>query len=111
MAGRPKTMVKRMTALEETAFQLAVDIHAARPRQYAEREGKKGDDELALSWNRACRAVGTASIAVAIHLSLLEERAGLDSETLERQREERRGLWPCEEGEAKGTENAERASS
>ena len=105
MASRPKTMVKRVTALEEAAFQLNVDVCTARPRQYAEREGNERD-ELGKWWREAARAVGMASIAVAILLARLEERAGLDWEALEREREQRRGLVPCESHEDNVTENA-----
>lgn len=106
MAGRPKTMVKRVTSLEERAFHLALDLCHIRPAQYAAREGEEGDD-VAFWWNRACRAVGIASVNVAALLCQLEERAGLDWEALEQEREQRRGLLPCVEAEEKGPENAE----
>ena len=104
MAGRPKKMLARVTAMEEAAFQLAVDVCTARPRQYAQREGHEGDDELAVWWNRAAREVQWASITLNILLGALESKAGL-SEKLEWQRFAERGFLPLEET---GAENAER---
>ena len=105
MAGRPRTMAKRLAELEEAAFQLNLNLCALRPAQYAARQGDEGDDELAVWWNEAVHVVGMGSIAVALLLSHLEERAGLDWENLERQREQRRGLVPSETAEGDGTEN------
>ncbi len=98
MAGRPKTMLKRVAAIEERAFELAVDVCQARPQQYAGREGDEGDDEFALWWNRAAREVQMASIALNCLLTALEEKAGL-GEDPERKRLEERGLLPSEEPE------------
>ncbi len=103
MAGRKQTMAKRLTELEDRAFQLAVDVTTARPKIYAAREGTENEDELSACWNEAARAVGMASIAVAILLGRAEERAGLDWETLERQREQRRGLMPLGVADGNGT--------
>ena len=105
MAGRPRTMAKRLTELEEAALQLNLNLCALRPAQYAARQGEEGDDELAVRWNEAVHAVGMGSIAVALLLGQLEERAGLDWVALEGQREQRRGLVPSEAAED-GTENA-----
>ena len=99
MAGRPKTMAKKVALLEEQAFALAVDVAATQPQQYRDRQEDNAKDELGWWWREAARAVGMASIAVAILLARLEERAGLDWEALEREREQRRGLVPCEEPE------------
>ena len=74
MAGRPKTMVKKVAPLEETAFQLYLDLYEMRPAQYAAREGIEGEDRLAWWWNEAARTVRTASMAVSILLGQLEER-------------------------------------
>ena len=110
MAGRPKTMVKKVAPLEETAFQLYLDLYEMRPAQYAAREGVEGEDRLAWWWNEAARTVRTASMAVSILLGQLEARAGYDSEALERQRDQRRGLWPAEAAD-EGAEEAEKAGS
>ena len=109
VAGRPRTQAKRLAEIEERAFRLNVDLCRLRPAWCAEQEGNERD-ELGEWWNRACRDVGMASTSAAMLLSLLEERAGLDWEALERQREQRRGLW-VEEAEDKGPENAKGAST
>ena len=90
MAGRPKTMAKRVAEIEERAFQLDEDLCALRPAQYAEIAGKEGDDDLAVMWNEAARAVVGASFAVADLLCCLEERARLDFEALQQQRDQQR---------------------
>ena len=92
MAGRRKAMSRRLTELEERAFQLSVDVTAARPMIYAKRQGSEGEDETSATWNRAVYAVSVASIAVSIVLDMVAERAGLDWETLQHEREQRRGL-------------------
>jgi len=107
MAGRPRTMAKRLAAIEELAHELAIALLELRPRQYAARAGNEGGDDLARWWNEACRAMGMASIAVGILLGCVEERAGLDWEASERARQERRGLWPPAESVAEASENAE----
>ena len=110
MAGRPKTMVKKVAPLEETAFQLYLDLYEMRPAQYAAREGVEGEDRLAWWWNEAARTVWTASMAVSILLGQLEERAGLDSEALEREREMRRGFGSDESAD-EVAEEAEKAAT
>jgi hypothetical protein len=40
-----------------------------------------------------------AAIAVGILLHLVEERAGLDAEATQHEREQQRGLWPEEAAE------------
>ncbi len=102
---------QRLTELEERAFQLAVDVTTARPMIYATRQGSENADELSAIWNEAADAVALASIAVAILLNRIEERAGLDAEGLQRQREERRGLVPSEAAEDNGTANPRAAAT
>ena len=101
MAGRPRRMLARVTEFESAAFQLAVDVCTARPRQYAEREDEEGDDELALWWNRAAREVQWASITLNALLGALECKAGLGEEP-EWQRLAERGLLPEEAETAEG---------
>ena len=102
MAGRKRAMAQRVTELEERAFQLAVDVTTARPMVYATRQGAENEDELAKCWNQAAQAVEMASIAMSILLGWIEERAGLDWEALERQREQNRGLVHSEAAEGNG---------
>jgi len=98
-------MVKKVAALEERAFELNADLCSLRPWQYKEQEGNE-KTELAKWWNVATWQVGMASIALSILLNQLEERAGLDHEMLELQRERERGLMPREEAADEATENA-----
>ena len=109
MAGRPRTMAKRLAQLEASAFETYRSLEALRPPQHAARQGEEGDD-LACAWNEACRALGMASIALSILLEYAEERAGLDWVALERQREQRRGLVPSEAAED-STEHATGAAT
>ncbi len=102
MAGRPKTMVRKVTAFEEVAYQLACDLCTARPGQYAARDGHEGDDEVCLRWNQAAHAVQVALIATGELLGALERKAGLGEEP-ERQRLAERGLAVEEEAELVGT--------
>ena len=96
MAGRPKTMAKRLAEIEERAFRLSVDLCKLRPYQYREREGAEGEDEYAAVWNAAVRATSSAANAVNHLLGLAEERAGLDFDVLDAERDRRRGTWPLD---------------
>ncbi len=104
MAGRPRKMLARVTALEEATFQLALDICEARPQQYVEREGDERDDELATWWNRSSRNVQITLIAIGELLGALERKAGL-GEAPERRRLAERGV----EGYNEPEENTEGA--
>ncbi|MEN6405968.1 MAG: hypothetical protein ABFC77_05795 [Thermoguttaceae bacterium] len=86
-------MLKRVSELEERAYQLAVDVRATRPKQYADRENSEGDDEVALAWNEAAAAVGAAANSMDALLFYLEEKAGLDADGEQQARELRR-LFP-----------------
>ena len=103
MAGRPKTTARKLAELEERAFQLHADVCNLRPGQYAEREGQEGLDEYAAAWNESCEATKAASNTVNLLLGLAEERAGLDWDTLDIERDRRRGLLPEEEAETATT--------
>ena len=96
MAGRPRKMLARVAALEEVVFQLVCDVYAARPRQYAERNEKEGDDDVAFWWNRVCPAAMLVSISLAELLGAIERKAGLGEEP-EQRRFSERGLTPCNE--------------
>jgi hypothetical protein len=100
-----------LAAIEEQVFQVYADLVALRPGQYAKRAGNEGGDDLARWWNVACWEMGVASIAAGILLARIEERAGLDWEALEREREERRGLWPADESVAEASEKAEKGET
>ena len=94
MAGRPKTMVKRVTPLEEAAFWLYRDLHGMRPAQYAARQydEEETQDELCSCWNEAVEEVGEALDRLQELLELLEQRAGLSHRLLYLQRARSRGL-------------------
>lgn len=89
MAGRPKTMLAPVTAMEEAAYRLACDVCEARPKQYAAREGGEGDNDVALWWNRAARNVQVALISLNALLGSLEWKAGLGDEPEQRRLAER----------------------
>ncbi len=99
MAGRPKTMAKKLAEIEERAFGVYSDLHKLRPHQYAAREGNEGDDNVARFWNSVCRGAEWLSLTAHILLSCIEERAGLDWETLMSERERRRGFASDESAE------------
>ena len=90
MAGRPKTMAKRVAEIEARAYQVDEDLCALRPARVAKCAGNEGDDDLARMWNEAAMAVVGASFAVADLLCCLEERARLDFEALQQQRDQQR---------------------
>lgn len=94
MAGRPKTMVKRVTPLEEAAYQLYRDLCKLRPEQYAARRYDKLETqgELCSYWNGTVRAVEEAWECLQELLEVLEERAGLPYRLLYQQRARARGL-------------------
>jgi hypothetical protein len=99
MAGRPRKMLSRIAAMEETAYQLACDLCEARPKQYAEREGRENGEELAERWNDAAHYVQVALIFVGELLCTLERKAGLGDEPEQRRLAERGIIIPVENAE------------
>ena len=102
MAGRPKAMAKRLAELEETLYRVAAEVCSLRPATHAAERQNAATDEIGQFWNGACRTLEAASVTLAVLLYLLEERAGLDAETLQQERERRRGLL-SEEADAAET--------
>ncbi len=98
MAGRPKTMAKKLTELEERAYQLSVDLGKLCPHQYREWREEWDEDDYSAVWNRAVRAMEAASDASRYLLMFAEERAFGDeaAEELDMERDKRRGLWPVD---------------
>jgi hypothetical protein len=92
MAGRPKTTAKRIADLEAIAYQLSVDVSKARPQQYADREGREADDDLALAWNEAAAAVKEAAAKMDALLYFIEDKAGYDADERDLNRLLKRGI-------------------
>jgi hypothetical protein len=103
MAGRPVTTARRITVLEEAMYQLAIDVHNARPKQYVDRAGKEGDDELALVWNEAVAAVKEAADKMGNLLVFIEDKAGFDSDERDLNRMLKRGNIKREDWELSGS--------
>jgi len=109
MAGRPRTMAKKLTEIEERAYQLSVDVGKLCPDQYREWKSGWNEDDYGAVWYRAVAATKVAANLVNYVLGLAEERAfGEDAaEEMDAAREKRRGLWPLVESADKLPENAE----
>ena len=92
MAGRPKTMVKRLAEVEERVYASYTALEKLRPKQHAARrhEDEETQDELCLCWNVAVEEAKEAWGYLEELLQLLEERAGSPSLYLDRARS--RGL-------------------
>ena len=75
MAGRPRTMAKRVTALEDRALQLTDDLLKIVPSQYL---GHPNDgDPFNAAWNRAVDRVHDSMYAFAGLGNLVREKAGI----------------------------------
>ncbi len=83
MAGRPKTMAKRVAALYERAEQLLDDLLATRPAQYAKDRGVAGDGSLASLWSEAADTAFDCADAFDELLCRLKQRAGIQDEESE----------------------------
>ena len=96
MAGRPKTMAKKLAEIEERAYQLSVDVGKLCPHQYRERQAGWDYDTFGAAWYRAVAATKVAADAVNYVLGLAEERAFGEevSEDMDSARDVKRGLWP-----------------
>ena len=113
MAGRPKTMAKKLTDLEETAYQLSIDVGKLCPHQYREWQAGWDEDTFGAVWYRAVAATKVAADAVDYVLGLAEERAYGEeaAEDMDSARDRRRGLWPLPSAADEGAEKAERAGA
>jgi hypothetical protein len=99
-----------LAEIEETMYQICIDLLKLRPHQYAAREGNEGDDNVARCWNDVCRGAGLVSLTAHILLGFIEERAGLDWEARTLERERRRGFGSDESAD-EGAESAEKAAT
>ena len=106
MVGRPLTRAKRFAVWEEQLWSLLVDLAELAPRRS---KGQQSSGEIDF-WAETFQLLERAAIAASIVLYELQERAGMDADSLEREREMARGLW-VEEAEDKGTENVDGAST
>lgn len=75
MAGRPKTMAKRVGVLEEQAVWLSLEVFKARPSQY--REKPDAGDPINAAWNDAMEIAHMASICLERLGDLLRKKAGI----------------------------------
>ena len=107
MAGRPKRMAARLTELEETAYQVSVDVGKLCPHQYREWKSGWSEDDYGAVWFRAVAATKVAADAVNYVLGLAEERAFGEevAEDMDDERDRRRGLWPLPLAADKASEN------
>ena len=74
MAGRPKTMAKKLAEIEERAYQLSIDVGKLCPHQYREWQAGWDEDDYGAVWFRAVAATKLAADAVNYVLGLAEER-------------------------------------
>ena len=75
MAGRPKTMAKRVTALEDRALQLTIDLFKIVPLQYLDHPND--GDPFNRAWNEATDATRTAMCKLEDLGALVREKAGI----------------------------------
>ena len=96
MAGRPKTMAKKLTEIEERAYQLSVDVGKLCPHQYRDWKDGWDEDNYGAVWYRAVAATKVAADAVNYLLGLCEEKAYKEEEAQDRDdaRDVKRGEWP-----------------
>jgi len=97
MAGRPKTMAKKLAVIEERAYQLSVEVDKLCPRQYHERCSDWNELDYGAAWYRALAAAKAAADALNYVLGVLEERVFGIGEADDRDmlRQVRRGQWPA----------------
>ena len=72
MAGRPKKMAERVTALEEHALCVELDMFLEIPRMYFE---QPNDTPLCVAWNEAIEAVCLAHLAMEKLGEMLRKKA------------------------------------
>ncbi len=83
MAGRPKAKARTLTEIEERLYRALDDYTAAMPDRVL---GETGTDAL---WNSAFHRLSDARLTMEVLLRELEAKAGLDSEALQKKRDQR----------------------
>ncbi len=83
MAGRPKARARRITEIEEVLYRALDDYTAAMPDRVM---SETGIDAL---WDAAFHRLLDAQRTVEVLLRELEAKAGMDSEALQKKRDER----------------------
>ena len=106
MPGRPKSRARRFADWEERLWELLCDFSELMPRRRPSRQSEDKPD----FWGATSLHLQRASIAASIVRYELEEKAGLDAEALEREREKRRGFGSDESAD-EGAEGAETATT
>ncbi len=76
MAGRPKTMLKRVAVLETLAVELFQRMHETIPRQYCE-EPATDEDSIWRDWRTAYGTVAKAVTVLGYLSWTLREKAGV----------------------------------
>jgi len=102
MAGRPKAKARRFAAWEERLWDLVCEFSRLVPRR------RQQPDDSPDFWEATSLHLARASITAGILRYELEEKAGLDAEQLEKDREIARGLR-SEDVKNNATQNAEGA--
>ena len=75
MPGRPRTMAKKISKIEEQVTAAAAELFVVEPRQY--RESRQSEDPLGRAWNAAVDATMLASIKLEELGDLLRKKAGI----------------------------------
>jgi hypothetical protein len=76
MAGRPKTMLKKIDVLATSAHELKCAIEAVCPDQYKKDDSAEGGDGVALAWHEATKAVEGAWMEILGLACTLQQKAG-----------------------------------
>lgn len=100
MAGTPKKRATRFGEWEDQLWSLLVELSEQMPsRRSTNRQPTRKID----FWKETFLLLERTTVAASILRHELEEKAGLDAATLQREREVERGLQPQEEPEAAPT--------
>lgn len=75
MPGRPKTMAKKVTELEERAFKLAADVFLAAPQRYLDDPAPK--NEAGCLWKLSAEFAKATLLALEELAMFLREKANI----------------------------------
>ena len=76
MAGRPKRMLAKVTALEREASNLVEAVTEVMPEKYADPDESMKDDPVWLAWYMAAHDMDGAWLWIRELRTLLEEKVG-----------------------------------
>lgn len=100
MAGRPLTRARKFGGWEDRLWGLLVELSYLMPPSSLAKQRPEGRPNY---WVDTFRLLERATIAASVVRYLLEDKAGLDAEALQAEREQARGL--------RGEEAADRAAA